>query len=707
MKTLFFPFLAIILCANSLFSQSEPFGRQCLTPIVEARLAAQNPAMESREAFELWLSRKMAEAQDRPRVSRAIYTIPVVVHIIHEGEAVGTDRNIPLARVQSQIDVLNEDFRRMAGTPGFNNHPDGADIEIEFCLAEQAPDGTPLSEVGVHRVDANAMNFNDPPYIESYIDGTIKPATIWDPYRYCNIWVTDLPGSPLILGYARFPRSSGLTVPPPFGDDDTDGVVIDYDFFGRDGDLPNPSYNQGRSCTHEIGHWLGLVHIWGDANSCSATDYCDDTPSAAESHEGCPTSAASCFSADMYENYMDYTDDVCMNVFTNCQKLRMRTVIENSPRRKELLASSVCAPFMSAPEAEFIAEQREGCPGLVVDFTDSSDLRPSRWEWQFPGGVPSTSTARAPRVKYSRRGAYAVSLKVSNDFGSDSIVKEGFVVVRSSSNPTNFFFADFEDGLGEWTIENPDSDIGWTVLQGIGGSRNGQQAVGIENYIYNAIGERDRLISPNISLLGKEDLRLEFDYAYRAVGTAFVDSLYVRLSTDGGQSYPNTLVALGETGLRTFATNGALTAAFTPVRDADWCYEGIDWKDCNFINLNEYEGESNVRLMFESVNANGNNIFIDNVRINGSCAGETPALFDLFPNPTRQETSLGFFEETAVDVQVDAFDLAGKRIFSTNLAVGTGYTTHPLELPSLPQGTYVIRVIKGEETGVRKLVIWE
>ncbi|MFK7968782.1 MAG: M43 family zinc metalloprotease [Bacteroidia bacterium] len=698
--------LLISVIGSQLYTQTRPFGRHCLTPQREAHYKEVNPFVESQAEFEAWIGRLMAE---RPSTSRAIYTIPVIVHVIHEGESAGNGRNIPASRVQSQLDVLNEDFRRMAGTPGFNNHPVGADCEIEFCLAEVDPDGNSLAEFGINRVDANGLNLNDPPYSETYIDRFIKPVTIWDPYRYCNIWVTDIEGSPLTLGFARFPTSSGITVPRPYGTDETDGVVIDQDFFGRDGSLPDARYNKGRSCTHEMGHWLGLVHIWGDTNDCIATDYCDDTPTANSSHDGCPSSATSCGSVDMYENYMDYSDDGCMNVFTNCQKLRMRTVLENSPRRMELLNSDVCSAFMEAPVAGFSSVKRQGCPSLIVEFQDTSLNRPSGWKWSFPGGQPASSTERNPRVEYRRRGAYSVSLTVTNDFGEDSIFSESYVVVRSSSSPSFFFYEDFEDGLGEWQVENPDNIVGWDILDNIGGSRNDEKAVWLAYANYENKGARDRLISPLISFRGKESIRLEFDHAYRAVGTAFIDSFYVRLSTDNGKTFPHTLVSLAETGQRTFATNGPITSSFFPVRDADWCYEGIDWTFCNEINLNEYEGESEVRIMFEGVNQNGNNIYLDNIRLSASCAGETPALFDLFPNPPAKgirEVNLGFFEEEAIEVEVDLFDLTGRKLLKTTLQVRTGYTTHPLEFPTLQPGTYIVRVKKGEETSARKMVVW-
>jgi PKD repeat protein len=669
---------------------------------------AQHPLAEIQEEFEQWLSRTMAE---RPSVSRAVYTIPVVVHIIHEGEAVGSGRNIPMERVMSQIDVLNEDFRRMAGTPGFNNHPVGADAQIEFCLAEEDPDGNPLSEPGIDRVDANSLNLNfNPPFSELVVEQNIKPTTIWDPYRYCNIWVLEIEGSPLTLGYARFPTSSGIVgVPPPYGSDNTDGVVINYEFFGRDDNLPNPRYNKGRSCTHEMGHWLGLVHVWGDANSCSATDHCDDTPVAAESHNDCPTGAVSCGSPDMYENYMDYTDDACMNVFTQCQVQRMRAVLENSPRRKELLNATVCMPFSLPPIAQFDQSRRSGCKGLVVLFEDKSTQRPERWEWEFPGGEPATSTLRTPKVTYNTRGVFAVRLKVSNDFGVDTILKETLITVGTFETPSFFFYEDFENGLDQWSVENPDNGLGWQSIDGVGGSRNDRKAAGVLCHEYEARGQRDRLISPAISLLGKQEVLLEFDHAYRSIGTAFIDSLYVRLSTDGGRSFPHQLAALAETGQRTFATNGAVTSSFVPVRDADWCYEGIDWTFCNEIDLRDFEGEEDVRIMFETVNDNGNNIFIDNVRISGGCASGEQAFFSLYPNPSLisdQRVKLSFLEEEAVEVDLAVFDLLGKKVGAITIAVPAGFSEQSLDISNLTPGTYVVWATKGEETGARKLILW-
>ena len=265
------------------------------------------------------------------------YRIPVVVHVVHNGEAVGTGPNISEAQVISQIEVLNEDFRRKAGTNGFNT--DGVDTEIEFYLATSDPEGNELDEPGIDRVDGGLPIW--PTGLASIIDTRLKPETIWDPNQYFNIWTVNFGGfvGRNLLGYAQFPSSSGLLgLEEDEGLAETDGVVIGYKYFGSSekGDFSDLSdtYNLGRTCTHEVGHWLGLRHIWGDGD-CAVDDFCDDTPRAEAPNYSCSANV-SCGSPDMIENYMDYTEDACVNTFTADQKDRMLQVLMNSPRRNTL-----------------------------------------------------------------------------------------------------------------------------------------------------------------------------------------------------------------------------------------------------------------------------------------------------------------------------------------------------------------------------------
>jgi len=365
--------LAIFFIAYSSYAQTKPnggrkvFGREvksvnpengfvrCASTEYEELLQEKNPERLKNKAFETWIAPKIAKIkadQLAGRNTNAVITIPVVVHVIHSGQAIGVTRNITDLRVQSQITVLNQDYRRLLSTPGYNNNAVGADIEIEFCLVKTGPDGELTT--GINRVNLGNTTWN-----ESNVENILKPQTQWDPSRYFNIWVCQFGGNLNgVLGYAQFPTNSGLSgLNADGGSANTDGVIIDYRCFGTSTISPSATnatymsgYDKGRTATHEVGHALGLRHIWGDAGSqetgidCSGTDYCNDTPVAGWENYDCATVYNSCPAPgnDMTENYMDYTNDVCMNVFTLDQKARIQAVLQNSIRRANLKGSTAC-----------------------------------------------------------------------------------------------------------------------------------------------------------------------------------------------------------------------------------------------------------------------------------------------------------------------------------------------------------------------------
>ncbi len=245
--------------------------------------------------------------------TKTIITIPVVVHVVWKT----TDEKIDEDRIFEQIEILNNDFRR-------NNvdaiNPNGeewwgiaADCEIEFCLATTDPNGSPTSGFTFTETSTSQFSISGPS-VEDASSGGKEP---WDVNNYLNIWVCNLgsQGSGL-LGYASTPSSFISS---------NDGVVVGYWNFGLSGNSP---YHKGRTATHEVGHWLNLMHIWGD-NNCG-NDHVSDTPEQETDNNGCPGyphNANSCNTTnsdgDMFMNYMDYTNDACMNLFTNGQKARM------------------------------------------------------------------------------------------------------------------------------------------------------------------------------------------------------------------------------------------------------------------------------------------------------------------------------------------------------------------------------------------------
>lgn len=260
--------------------------------------------------------------------------IPVVVHVIYNTAA----QNISDAQIQSQIDVLDADFRRLnadaAATPAAFAGV-AADARLDFALAVRDPSCNPTT--GITRTSTSVTGWVFPSdAMKSNATGGHDP---WDVNKYLNIWVVNYTDG--TLGYGTFP---GMPA-------NIQGVVIDYRAFGTIGTL-FPQFNLGRTATHEIGHWLNLNHIWGDdGTACSGSDNVADTPNQGGFNTGCPAFPhVSCMNGpngDMFMNYMDYSDDNCYNMLTAGQVARMDAALHT--QRASILASDALVPATGSP----------------------------------------------------------------------------------------------------------------------------------------------------------------------------------------------------------------------------------------------------------------------------------------------------------------------------------------------------------------------
>lgn len=344
----------------------------------QAPCAAETVLRENRQRF----PQGIPPGQDKHPLKagyRNVAHIPVVVHVVYKGNL----ENISDDQIHSQIAVLNQDYRRLnpnAGTTPPFFAPLAADVELEFCLASTDPSGSPTKGITRRETVWNNIGQLKAPDGRPRIYYTeLGGEDAWLPEHYLNIWVCSIGGG--ILGYGTYPG----TAPPA-----EDGVVIDPRYFGTTGlAVFYPPHHLGRTATHEIGHYFNLLHIWGgDENICTDDDDVADTPVQRSAFLGCPVFPQfSCGNSAMFMNYMDYTDDACMSLFTLGQKNRIWAALNTV--RAGLLDSSFCIstavnePAGASPPLQLYPNPLGGDNLYIAWATDQAE---ARWSITDPGG---------------------------------------------------------------------------------------------------------------------------------------------------------------------------------------------------------------------------------------------------------------------------------------------------------------------------------
>ena len=684
--SIFFSMMLVSLCT---FAQTQNIIK-CHTTEYMEELRRQNPGMQTDAGFERDMAALLRQRAANPTTNARVgpYIIPVIVHVLHTGQPVGTRPNIPAAQVQSQIRVINEDFNRTNANATNYWGTRGAGIPggIQFKLATVDPNGIPLLEPGVDRQVIAAQ----PGYDRAYTETVIKPATSWDPTRYLNLWTisnptTSSPGT--LLGYAQFPTfpSPGPSLPGLgfAGAGNTDGIVINVLYFGTNytstGAGAGTGFNigasvKGRTLTHELGHFFGLRHIWGDG-TC-ADDFCADTPT----HEG-PNQNLPCYTHpkantcgtgtpdEMFENYMDYTGDDCMSIFTQDQVGRMDIAISSGTRRSTLLTSTAANSLGAI--ANFSASATSGCAPFSVNFTDNSIVSTggaiTSWVWNFDntnigGAFPSTFTGQnPPSVIFSGNGDYTVRLTTTNSIGSTSrsviITSSGTLLLSSPPIVQDFETITTFSGVAPLSYRaiSTGSD-NWQPSTITGQASAKSAAIGVNGLN----GQTLRLNTPGINLGAGLGASLQFWVAYSkqtaAPSTDFA-TLSVEYSEDCGVTYNSVpLFTKSNTALET-APSIAAFGGFTPTA-SQWRQETVD--------ISSLIGKGNVRFSFKVVGSSVNTgvfMFIDNITL--STTGVTP----ISPSPLSAIIAVS----PAVGVSVSWVDRSSDEVsFDLQRAVGAG-----------------------------------
>lgn len=355
------------------------------------------------------------------------------------------------------------------------------------------------------------------------------------------------------------------------------------------------------------------------------------------------------------------------------------------------------------PVVDFEVNQTNVCLESTVIFTDLSLNSPDNWQWAFyPATVTfvngTNANSQNPEVKFDEAEIYSVALEATNLNGSVELIKEELITAGGLPLP---FTETFELGVFKnyWTIENPDNDITWDGYYKLSGNLPSRKAAWMNFYEYTDVGQRDRLITPPLNFTGYTTVEFSFTHAYAIYSSTRKDSIIISISTDCGTNWTRIFEAGDD-----FATHPPTTDDFVPSETSDWCNVGYG-DDCHTLDLNEWAGSSDVRIMFESYNGHGNMMYIDDVVINGETGTEVfenPDNFNVsvFPNPSNGLFNISL-KEIKNPVNLYAYNSLGQLVYIERINT----VDAQLDFTSFEKGIYYLKFSSNEISRIKKIVI--
>ncbi len=693
--------------------QAPAAHRSCGTMDHLDMLLQQDPSLALRMQQEETRIQNFIQNQYDPNV-RTVYTIPVVFHVVYQN----TTENISTAALNAQLQVLNDDFRKLNSDANLVPavwQSIAADCEIQFCLATIDPQGNPTT--GITRTQTTVGSFNTNDNVKFNSSGG-KDA--WPAGSYLNIWVCDLGSS--LLGYAQFPG----------GPANTDGVVLNYRYTGTTATGAQPPFDKGRTATHEVGHYLNLYHIWGDdGGSCSGSDLVADTPNQADATGGCynpgtvlTDNCATSSPGYMWQNYMDYTDDACMYMFTNGQKARIVAVMTGS--RASLQNSQGCGSSQSqANDAGMLSVVSPN--GAVCSSTfqpvvtlknfgtqtltsvtiqyrvDAAAYTNFNWTGSLATGAQVNVTL--PSVT-TTTGTHTFTTQTQNPNGnsdgntSNDLTSSTFTVQGPGQNlPYTQGFESTTFPPAGHSVINPDAATTW--VRSTAAAKTGVASMYIDNVNYAANGEIDQFVLPAVNLASVNNPVLTFEVAYQlytdpASNPNYSDTLRVQVSTDCGATWTTIYNKFG-TQLTT-ANPTFSTTPFVPTA-SQWRLETV--------SLIPYASAQNAQFRFVNITEYENNLYIDDINLTNSTGISSAALgsmVTLFPNPTNGMVTLNISLPEAERLQVVVTNSLGQVVdqFEQGSTYGGQYQ---LNLEAQAEGMYFVQIRAGEAVTTQRIVL--
>ncbi|HLP13666.1 MAG TPA: M43 family zinc metalloprotease [Flavobacteriales bacterium] len=639
----------------------------------------------------------------------AVYTIPVVFHVIHK---YGIE-NISDAQIFDEVNNLNENFNKMnADTidviPEFDSLI--ADCKIQFRLATLDPDGNCTNGITRH-------------YSHETTEGDdYSKMSLWPRDKYLNIWVIAETIDD-VAAYAYHPTDVAGTL--AFAD----GIIVLHNYVGSIG---TGSYAFSKTLTHEIGHWLSLPHTWGDNNTNGATcgdDLIPDTPITKGSPTGnCTLDRDDCNPGiiENVQNYMDYS--YCNRMFTIGQAEVMTLTLNSDisfrknlwqPENLVATGTDVLTTPLCTPVADFRVNEKYICLGDAVTFIDESWRGAvTSYSWNFPGGTSSMLTSPNPVVTYNTPGWHNVTLTVTNAAGSDTKTITHAVYV--SNGYADFYGAtveNFENVATEpwWISDNDENNEAFWHRVSIPTAPSGTYCFELNNnkdltifdytYFDKLGGSVDALISPSYNLEYTSGAVLSFKYSCASHATLMsemTEELRVYSTIDCGKTWvPRAYIAGTE-----LVNGGIASGNYVPANSTSF------WTTKN-ISLGVGIMQPNVRFKFEyTASDKSNNIYLDDININGinsvSETAEAPFSFDVYPNPASPSENLtvAFTNETGV-MNIVLNDILGNVVYTQTVTEkGDNVKINvPLNALNISKGVYVVSLSNEVYKQTKRIIV--
>ncbi len=671
------------------------------------------------------LKKRVEKSFETPIVNKSgvvdtnLMIIPVVFHVLHQ---YGVE-NINDTQVYDQMRILNEDYRlRNADTAAVVSAFDTlmADAHIEFRLATIDPWGNPTN--GIEHIYSHELNTGD---MNSKLNQ-------WDRSKYLNVWTNkQFPANgdgTTLLGYSMFPSSVEGT------NFYVDGIIFVHNTIGTIG---TGAGNDGRTLTHEAGHWLNLEHTWGPTNSPNVAcgdDGVADTPITQGSFV-CNLAASECNAPiiENTQNYMEYA--ACSNMFTKGQVARLRFALKSDVGdRSSLITDSnaimtgINQVAVCKPKADFYASSRFVCQGGNITFKDVSwrAVATAR-TWTFEGGTPATSTTATQSVTYDTPGYKKVTLSVENANGVDELVEENYIFVSPGwADFTGPYSNDLETGNAYWFLkQNPENNFarfdlsaGTGYYTGTGANtstcyklNNFKDVSGAlaytNDWFYNKrLGNsQDALITPSFDLRYTTGVNISFKYSFASntnISTDMTEVMKVYTSRDCGETWS---LKKTYTGVELVASGGfAGYTDFVPTLPSQW-------HDASFAySTGSLDGSTRVKIEFTASDYS-NNLYIDNFNITGTLGIDPTEISDLeltvYPNPLSSQQSINVSYIAGENpIQLILRDVQGKIVHSETVNTINAKVDHKLEIgKTLSSSCYFLEVKSGDFSTVKKVVV--